>query len=157
MNSAGFFAYPDSVAPRTAGLLAAFSEDEVTTILGYAQARRYAAGQLAMRHGDVGGDLYIITTGRFEVLVPTPRGVHRTESLGVGHIFGELGFFDSQPCSADVRALEDAEALIITPVGFEHLRVAEPRLAMLFVLELGRILSLRFRDVERRVLALSQL
>lgn len=151
------FSYPDSASAQTQGFLAGLYEDEIATILGYTLSRRYAAGTLAVRRGEAGRDLYIITVGRFEVLIAGHRSAVRASEFGPGDIFGELAFFDNQPRSADVRAIDDGEALIMTPAGFEKLRLAEPRLAMFFVLDLGRILSLRFRDSNRRLALLGQL
>jgi CRP/FNR family transcriptional regulator/CRP/FNR family cyclic AMP-dependent transcriptional regulator len=65
--------------------------------------------------------------------------------LEAGDLFGEVGFFDGLPRSADVVALEDAEALVLTQAAFQRLRLTHPRLALRFVLDLGRILGERFR------------
>jgi hypothetical protein len=42
-------------------------------------------------------------------------------------------------------ALEASEALVLTQGGFQRLRLTHPRLAVRFVLDLGRILGERFR------------
>jgi CRP-like cAMP-binding protein len=133
--------------------LAALDEDDVATVLAHTEARRYAPGELAIRCGDVDRSLYVITAGEFEVLVPAPDGPQRVGRLRPGDIFGDLAFFDGEPRSADVRAMEDSEALIMTLAGFDRLRLAHPRLALSVVLDLGRILSGRFREVARRLTA----
>jgi hypothetical protein len=56
-----------------------------------------------------------------------------------------------------VIARTAAETFVMTPEGFERLRLRDPRLAMLFVLDLGRVLSIRFRRHNRRLAALGQL
>jgi SulP family sulfate permease len=155
MSASIFFGDPERA--ETAGFLAGLYDDEITAVLGYAQARRYAAGQLAIRRGEADRSLYIITEGHFEVLVPTPSGPRRARRFGPGDIFGDLAFFDGQPRSADVRALEDAEALVMTSAGFDRLRLAHPRLALCFALDLGRILSVRFRAHNRRLAMLGHL
>lgn len=157
MDPSTFFAYPDSVAQQAAGFLASLYDDEIAGILGFTQTRRYTPGDLAVQRGDTGRDLYIVTAGHFDVLVSGPRGPQRASQFGPGDIFGELAFFDGQPRSADVRANGPAEALVMTSAGFERMRLAQPRLAMIFVLDLGRILSLRFREHNRRLAALGQL
>jgi sulfate permease, SulP family len=58
---------------------------------------------------------------------------------------GEVGFFDGLPRSADVVAREASEALVLTQAAFHRLRLTHPRLALRFVLDLGRILGERFR------------
>jgi CRP/FNR family cyclic AMP-dependent transcriptional regulator len=69
----------------------------------------------------------------------------RVRILEPGDLFGEVGFFDGLPRSADVVALEASEALVLTQASFQRLRLTHPRLALRFVLDLGRILGERFR------------
>jgi CRP-like cAMP-binding protein len=157
MDSSAFFQYPDEERSSSSGLLAELHEDEVQTILQFGQMRRYLANEFAVRVGERERTLFIIMSGRFEVQVPSPRGAQRGADLSAGDIFGELSFFDKAPREADVIAVTNAEALIMTPEGFERLRLREPRLAMLFVLDLGRVLSARFRTYNRRLAALGKL
>jgi CRP-like cAMP-binding protein len=126
-------------------------------VLRFGQMRRYAAGEAAVRAGEDGRALFVIVGGRFEVLVPSPRGVQHAADLIPGDIFGELSFFDQKPRGSDVIARTAAETFVMTPEGFERLRLRDPRLAMLFVLDLGRVLSIRFRRHNRRLAALGQL
>jgi CRP/FNR family transcriptional regulator, cyclic AMP receptor protein len=79
------------------------------------------------------------------VIVPTSDGPQRVRVLESGDLFGEVGFFDGLPRSADVVALDEAEALVLTQAAFQRLRLMQPRLALRFVLDLGRILGERFR------------
>lgn len=132
---------------------ATLDEREAAAVLGYAEARRYATGELVIRRGEVDRSLYFVTGGVLEVLVPTPDGIRQVGVLRAGAVFGDLAFFDGEPRSADVRALETAEVLVLTPAAFERLRAADPRLALAFVVDLGRMLSTRFRDVSQRLAA----
>jgi len=100
MGSSVFFD-ADSEAAR-AGFLAQLYDDEIATVLGYAEARRYAAGELAIRCGERDRSLYMITGGGFEVLVPTPQGPQRASVLRPGEIFGDLAFFDGKARSAAI-------------------------------------------------------
>src|SRR5215207_549272 len=155
MGSSVFF--DASGEAETAGFLAQLYDDEIATVLGYTEVRRYAAGELAIRCGERDRSLYVITAGGFEVLVPTPKGPQRASLLRPGEIFGDLAFFDGKARSADVRAVDGSEALLMTPAGFDRLRLAHPRLALCFVLDLGRILSVRFREHNQRLAMLGQL
>ena len=157
MDSSTFFQYPDVAKAQSTGFLGTLYEDEVATILGYMQSRRYALGEEAIFQGERGRDLYIVTAGRFEAIVTSARGPLRARTFDPGDIFGELAFFDGQPRSAAVRATQISEAIVMTPSGFDRLRVVEPRLALLFSLDLGRVLSVRFREYNRRLAALGEL
>jgi len=137
--------------------LASLDEEDIATVLHYTEARRYSSGEVAVRCGDVDRSVYVIAAGSFEVVVPTPTGPQRVAVLRDGDIFGDLAFLDGEPRSADVRAIEDSEAFIMTPASFDRLRLAHPRLALSFVLDLGRILSRRFRDSSRLLAARTRL
>ena len=127
------------------GFLADLHEADLAVVLEYTQARLYAPGDVAVRSGETDRSFFIISRGSFEVLVPTGDGPQRVRVLEPGDLFGEVGFFDGLPRSADVVALEDAEALVLTQGAFQRLRLTHPRLALRFVLDLGRILGERFR------------
>jgi CRP-like cAMP-binding protein len=157
VDSSSLFTYPDEVEQGPAGFLADLRPDEVRIILGHMQTLRYGRGDVAVRRGAHDHSLFVATRGLFEVLVPTNGGIQRARWIRPGDLFGELAFFDHQPRAADVRAVEASEAVVMTPGGFDRLRLARPQLALRFALDLGRILSLRFRDYDRRLAALGKL
>jgi CRP-like cAMP-binding protein len=142
------FDYPDrseAVAARRP-FLADLREDEVATIVSYAQHRRYADGEAAVHRGDRDRSVFIVLSGVFEVRVDG----RRQAEVGPGGIFGELSWFDAAPRSADVVAAGVAEALMVTPATFDRLRLNEPRLAVLFLMDLARLVTGRLRDEIRR-------
>jgi CRP-like cAMP-binding protein len=131
--------------PTQRGFLADLHEADQAVVLQYTQARLYAPAEFAVRRGEVDRSFFIIARGSFDVLVPTGEGPERVRVLEPGDLFGEVGFFDGLPRSADVVALEASEALVLTQAAFQRLRLTHPRLALRFVLDLGRILGERFR------------
>jgi CRP-like cAMP-binding protein len=136
---------PGGGEPTRRGFLADLREADQAVVLQYTQTRLYAPGEFAVRRGEVDRSFFIISRGLFEVLVPTNGGAERVRALEPGDLFGEVGFFDGLPRSADVVALEPSEALVLTQAAFQRLRLTHPRLALRFVLDLGRILGERFR------------
>ncbi|MSQ14917.1 MAG: cyclic nucleotide-binding domain-containing protein [Dehalococcoidia bacterium] len=157
MVSSQFFNYPDTQVNKSAAFLAGLRDDEVKAVLGYMQTLRFRKGEMALRYGDNDNSFYIVVTGQLEVLVASRRGPRRVSLMDPGDMFGELAFFDDQPRSADIRALEDSELTVMTSSGFDRLRVARPQLALAIVQDMGRVLSLRFRDLNRRLIALDKL
>jgi len=156
-DSSGFFQYPGEEASAAAAFLAHLHEDEVAEVLAFTQSRRYRAGEMVVRQGDQDTSLFIVAAGQFEVLVNGPHGSQKAGTLNPGEIFGELSFFDGEARSADIRSVGDGEAMVLTAVGFDRLRVARPRLALMLVLDLGRVLSLRFRSHNRKLAAAGRL
>lgn len=127
------------------GFLADLHEADATVVLEHMQARLYGPGDFAVRAGETDRSFFIISRGSFEVVVPAADGPRRVRVLEHGDLFGEVGFFDGLPRSADVVALDEAEALVMTQTAFQRLRLMHPRLALRFVLDVGRILGERFR------------
>jgi CRP-like cAMP-binding protein len=125
--------------------LADLHEDDLAVVLDHTQAREYLSGEFAVREGELDRSFFIVSRGTFEVRVAGADGPRQVRVLGAGDLFGEVAFFDGRPRSADVVALEDSEALVLTPASFQRLRLSHPRLALNFVLDLGRVLSERFR------------
>ena len=78
----------------------------------------------AMRNGERDRSLYVVTAGVLEVVLTTAEGPVSLLELRAGDIFGEMAFFDGLPRSANVRVLEAAEALVMTPDSFDRLRLA---------------------------------
>jgi CRP/FNR family transcriptional regulator, cyclic AMP receptor protein len=156
VDASSLFMYPDVAEHGPVGFLAGLRSDEVETILSHMQTVRYARGEVAVRRGDRDDSLFVATRGLFEVIVPTTQGIQRARWIRPGELFGELAFFDHQPRSADVRAVENSDAVSMSPGGFDRLRLAKPQLALRFALDLGRVLSERFRDYDRRLAALGQ-
>jgi CRP-like cAMP-binding protein len=156
MDSSAFFQYPSDTEGNRR-FLGDLRDDEVRAVLGYTQARRYPRGELAIREGNIENSLFVITAGRFEVVKHTTHGARRTTFLQAGEIFGVLSFLDHQPSSTGVRAVDDSEVVVLTPTGFDRLRLAQPQLALRFVLHLARTVSLRFREYERSLTALGEL
>jgi CRP-like cAMP-binding protein len=108
-------------------------------------------GDLAVRHGERDRSFFIISRGAFAVVVPTKAGPRRARVLQIEDLFGEVAFFDGRPRSADVVLLEESEALVLTERAFQRLRLTHPRLALRFVLDLGRVLGERFRASDATV------
>jgi NTE family protein len=131
--------------PAHHGFLADLHEADQAVVLQYMQARLYEPGEFAVRRGETDRSFFIISRGSFQVLVQTDGGSQQVRALERGDLFGEVGFFDGLPRSADVVASEASEALVLTQAAFQRLRLTHPRLALRFVLDLGRALSERFR------------
>ena len=71
-------------------------------------------GDTAVRQGDLGESLFVILSGRFEVVRTdeTGRDVLLGE-LARGEYFGEGALFDATPRMATVRAKSSAELLVL--------------------------------------------
>jgi serine/threonine-protein kinase len=88
---------------------------------GWFAARRFPAGALILREGDASDVAYIVTEGRCEVSRITARGDRTSlRVVGPGEVFGEIGLVTATPRVADVHALTDVTALVVTSAALER-------------------------------------
>ena len=72
------------------------------------------AGSVIVRQGSRSDSVYIIRSGRAEVVVENARGNSVVLAYrGPGETFGEVSLFDGEPLPATFRALEDTQLLVI--------------------------------------------
>ena len=79
------------------------------------------------------------------------------DQIRQGDIFGELSFFDHEARSADIRAVEKSESLVLTPESFARLQAEQPQLAIELLLKIGAVASRRFRAHNRKLAAVGMI
>jgi phosphoserine phosphatase RsbU/P len=92
--------------------------------------RRIAAGQTLFHQGELGAECFVIVAGALEVLTFVDGAELRLETYSAGQLVGEISLLDRSPRSATVRALADAELLVLDDAAFRTLLAASPDLAM---------------------------
>jgi CRP/FNR family cyclic AMP-dependent transcriptional regulator len=121
------------------------SADEWETFTGYAERIELHAGDTVIQQGQGDRALFIVLVGRAQVSVRSGATDHVIAEIGPGELFGELSFLDGQPRSATVRASTSGTVLRLTREAFDRMNSRDSRLAATCLLELGRVLALRFR------------
>ena len=136
--------------------LADLSEADLEKIFSIGEVQEFAAGDIALTEGDRDASIYILLEGEAEVLIAAKSGWLRVATLTAGSVFGELSFFDRMPRSARVSVLAVCSVLKINESSFQRLRAENPNLALAFVMELSRILSLRVRHMNGLIQTLTK-
>ncbi len=153
VDTSSFFDYPhgdsDDPPPAAGGADAAFlaglSEHDLAVLSSYSEVRRLRSGETLIEAGDSDPSLYIVTAGALEVRQPRRRGDEVVSRLPTGSVVGELTFFDGRPRSARVVASEPSEVIRLGRSAFESLAAMHPSLGRHILMDLGRVLSGRFR------------
>jgi hypothetical protein len=114
---------------------------ELAEVLAISQGRSYAPGELIVREGDPGGDLFIVLQGR----VVVEAGGVGMATLPAGGQFGEMGLVDAAPRSASVRALEPTKVMIIPRAEMMGLMHREPVVGVKLLWVLAQSHSQRLR------------
>ena len=89
--------------------------DVRTALESGAEERHLNAGDWLFHEGDPADDVYVVRTGRLDVVV----GETVVRQLGPGSVVGELALLAAENRSASVRAHRDSAVLKISRVGFE--------------------------------------
>lgn len=111
-----------------------------------AHRHEFEAGEVIIRMGDFGSTLYVIKSGRVEVVLERPTENIVVASLGQGEVFGELAIFDGELRSATVIAVEPTETVTLDHIDIVRVIHRSPELA----LSLLKSLSGRLRAANAR-------
>lgn len=150
MDSNPFFNYPGQ-EPADEGMIFLENcvEEDWAELLSYMQSWQFHAGDILIEKGDTDRACYFIDSGNLEVLIPVPYSskLHQLTVLSAGSVLGEQGFLDGQPRSATIRATTDGMLFRLSRDSFDSLAVKNPQLAITVLADLGRIISLRLRQI----------
>jgi len=100
-------------------LFADFSRADLDALSRRLRPHRYAKGSLIHAAGAMGGDLYIIESGRVKLQLPSERGQELVfRLLGRNDFFGELSLIDDGPWFGDAIALDECRLLLLAKRHF---------------------------------------
>jgi hypothetical protein len=115
---------------------------ELLRVMGIARTVTREAGEMIITEGEPSGWLYVNLTG----LVKVVKKGHGLASLPPGSLFGEMGFLDANPRSADVQAEENVRLLAIPRDGLLELLRSDRTLAVRVLWGLCRVLNHRLQN-----------
>jgi eukaryotic-like serine/threonine-protein kinase len=114
--------------------------------------RVYCKGDLLMREGDTGSELYIIVKGKVRVHKKGDGGDITISTAGPGDIVGEMSLITSETRSASVTALVGTEVMVLTQELFtQHLTNLPPWLGQTIVLLAERLQTANDRSILERL------
>jgi CRP-like cAMP-binding protein len=133
---------------RGLGLLTGLSPSQLEEISRKMKPARYRQGEVIIREGEPGDDMYFIESGQVQVVRGQGTAATILAELGVGDLFGEMAMLTGNPRSATVTALTDVDLWLMSRACFDEVAIAYPSL----VLALSRLLSERLRSTDERFL-----
>jgi len=74
----------------------------------------YKAGTVIFFEGDLGNEMYIIKSGRVEIIKEMGEGELVLANLVENEFFGEMALFGDSKRTATVRAVDDSELLVVS-------------------------------------------
>jgi CRP/FNR family transcriptional regulator, cyclic AMP receptor protein len=129
-------------------IFGAISDDALHFLLERAQAISVPAGSYFFRESDEASTMYVLESGRVEVI----RNWHGRDlflrELGPGDCFGEMALMDLFPRSASVRALDDCHAIVLDSGDLLDLYQHDVEQFALVQMNMGREVSRRLRATD---------
>jgi ATP-binding cassette subfamily B protein len=91
------------------------------------QTEEFPEDKIVIRHGEIGGSLFIIVRGRVELSGETHARFSRPTILEDGDCFGEKALLDPTPELENVRTLTECVFLTLNRAGYNYLRRQMPQ------------------------------
>src|SRR5262249_18636668 len=128
---------------------AATAADELSAYLVSAKA-----GDFVFRQGDAGADMFIIRSGRVELLKEYAGQERQLVVLEAGDFFGEMSLLEEQPRETSARAVGPAELLRIDASTFDRIIREAPEIPVRMLRKLARRLR-DYQDHDARAAAIA--
>lgn len=128
----------------TANLLSNFSmfqplsEENVRELVSDLKLQQYAKGKIIIKKGDPGVNLFIIVSGKIEVLGDDDMLITFLEK---GEVFGEMSLLSGDPVGATIKVVEPTTVLYINGKDFRRMLDKYSSLQMYFARLLARRLA----------------
>ena len=137
---------------RTIPLFAGLRPSQARVVVLMGEAKQFRAGEVIVRTGDPGEEMYVVLSGTTEVWVGQASDRRRLTELRRGDVFGEMGFVRRSERTADVVAVTDVEVLAVNQRFLDRVQRRYPRIASRVFLNLTRLLSNTLERTTRQVM-----
>ena len=139
-------------------ILRNFSESEIQILAQKLMRKSFKKGDTIVKEGDTDRNLFLLASGLVSVRIHLSQSdrTKRLISYSAGVTFGEMAFLDGSPRSADVRAEEDAETYVLSPVEFSLLQEESPSIAVKLIRNIALDISERLRMRTNEIRALEE-
>jgi CRP/FNR family transcriptional regulator len=107
----------------------------------------YRDGEVLVRQGEVGDQMFVIQEGEAEILIVEDGEETRIRVAGEGEVIGEMAVFEHEVRSATVRALGDVRALTLDKRNFLRQIAEDPSIAF----HIMQTMSHRIRELSNQL------
>jgi len=122
-----------SEAQENEQLFPRLSEAQLARLTSAGTRRNAAAGEIIFEQGSRLGSLYIVLSGRLEIVSPGKTDETRITILEAGQFTGEVGMLAGRPALVRTRAIAPSELLEIGQAAIRHIVQTDPELSELFL------------------------
>lgn len=137
---------------KASPLFANLNEDEMEMIAELCKEKNFKKNEIIFSEGDVGDALYIVNSGKVDVLRGDPQSTPKViASINEGDFFGEMSLIDKEFRSATVAVQSDASILTLTNDDLHAFAKVYKNGFTLIVINIARVLSKRLRETSNRL------
>ncbi len=104
-------------------------DHEIQQLVPLLKLKKFPSGQVIMKKGDPGSNLYIVISGTVEALLEDGTTLRAMER---GEVFGEISLLIGTPVGATIKVVKSARLLYITGKDFRNALNMFPSLQMYF-------------------------
>lgn len=137
---------------RSIGLLDGLDDDDARRFVAAASVLRGGAGDVILRAGDNGDEMFVLLSGSVEVRAPSTRSLVPLARFGPGQMFGELGCLGGAPHSVNVIATTPVELLVLGRAFLDRAIIDMPAITARVLINLSRELCRRLSNSNQRLL-----
>jgi len=137
---------PENYIGAVIKLLSSFSifknlgENEIRDIVTFLRLDKFDEDEIILRKGEPGRNLFIIVSGRVEVLSDDGMSI---AFMGTGEVFGEMSLLSGDPVGATIKVVEPSTVLYIGAKDFKRILNEMPSLQLNFT----RLLARRMAEI----------
>jgi predicted RND superfamily exporter protein/CRP-like cAMP-binding protein len=140
---------PHETIPLFNGLRA--SQARIAALMG--RLRTVGPAERIVARGEPGDEMYVLIRGSAQVLAGADGQEIALRTVTRGDVVGEMGLLRGQPRTAEVRALEETDLLVVNERFLQVLRRRYPRIATTVFFNLIRIVSDRLQETTEQLVA----
>jgi HEAT repeat protein/ATP/ADP translocase len=132
---------------REVPMFSGLSPEDLEKIAEVADELLYSNEALLCAEGEPGNTLFIIASGKVDVIKNTGNGENILATYGAGGFVGEMAILESAPRSATLKAHGDARVLVIDGDAFNAILLDRPEVAVSVL----RNMSMRVRQLNEKI------
>lgn len=132
---------------REVPIFTRLAPEDLEKIAEITDEQLFSSQDLLFREGEPGNALYILVSGKVEVIKKTGDGDALLAERSVGDFVGEMAILESAPRSATVKAIGDVRVLVLDGAAFDAILLDRPQVAVSVL----RSMSARVRQLNAKV------
>jgi len=132
---------------REVPMFSKLSPEDLQKIAEIAQEQLFSSRAVLCREGDPGSTLFIIVSGRVDVIIASGKKENIIASRGPGEFVGEMAILESAPRSATLRARGEVRVLVIEGESFNAILMDRPEVSISVL----RHMSSRVRQINEKI------